>query len=81
MTRTLTVGSPRERAPAPLVGWIQPGLTIRGGVWHTLPTSSFHGDTSRTSANSRDKTVRKVGVVCGKSAIWAAQTDRGEGSE
>lgn len=28
-----------------------------------------------------DKTVRKVGVVCGKSAIWAAQKDRGERSE
>lgn len=49
VTRTLTMGRPRERAPAPLWGWIQTKVTREGrGIWHTLPTGSFHRDISRT---------------------------------
>lgn len=32
MTRTLTMGSPRERAPAALMGWIQTIVTMGGGL-------------------------------------------------
>lgn len=91
MTRTLTMGSPRERAPAPLVCWIQTRETIRGvsaphqflpqGLLSPLP----HRDFSRTSPNSKGikhstGDAGGGGVVVGrKSAVWAAQKDRREG--
>ena len=50
MTRTLTMGRPRERAPALLEGLDQTPVTMRGGLAHA-PTASFHRDVSRTPPN------------------------------
>lgn len=61
MTRTLTMGSPRERAPAPLVGCIQARVTIKGVSGTHSPLVPSTGTSQGHLQTPGDKTVWEVG--------------------
>lgn len=63
MTRTLTMGRPRERDPAPLWGWIQTKATREEGVSGThSPLVPSTGTSEGHLQTWGDKAAREMGV-------------------